>query len=150
MPEPGPVPDRQDIPHLHDAVLDPTGQFIIVPDLGADTLHVYSIVPETIKWVELEPVKAIPGNGPRHGVFAVIGDNTFFYLVNELSNTITGFKVEYQNEEGQDVAEPVWTQLFDISTHGEGGSVPNGTKAAEIEISVSYLTIHLSKSREYQ
>lgn len=138
LPEPGPVPDRQDAPHLHDAVLDPTGRFIIVPDLGADTLHVYSIVPGTIKWVELEPVKAVPGNGPRHGVFAVTGDHsTFFYVANELSNTITGYKVEYEDEDGEETAAPVFTQLFDISTHGEGGHVPNGTKAAELEISVS-------------
>lgn len=141
MPEPGPVPDRQDVPHLHDAVLDPTGRFIIVPDLGADVLHVYSIVPGTIKWVELDPVKAVPGNGPRHGVFAVTGDDnsTFFYLANELSNTITGYKVDYEDEDGEEAAAPVFTQLFDISTHGEGGHVPNGTKAAELEISVSII-----------
>lgn len=145
LPEPGPVPDRQDVPHLHDAVLDPTGQFIIVPDLGADTLHVYSIVPETIKWVELEPVKAVPGNGPRHGEFAVTADNhTFFYLANELSNTITGYRVSYEDEDGQETAAPLFEQLFDISTHGEGGHVPNGTKAAEIEISVGLPTYLLT------
>ncbi len=136
------------MPHLHDAVLDPTGRFILVPDLGADVIHVYSVVPDTIKWVELDPVKSIPGSGPRHGVFAQFkGDgggggeeeeeeeeeNTYFYVANELSNTITGWKVTYEAE-----STLSFVQLFDISTHGPGGHVPNGTKAAELEISVCY------------
>ncbi|KNG79983.1 hypothetical protein ANOM_011734, partial [Aspergillus nomiae NRRL 13137] len=32
---PGTDPDRQEAPHPHGVVLDPTGQFILVPDLGA-------------------------------------------------------------------------------------------------------------------
>ena len=151
--EPGPVPDRQDVPHLHDAILDPTGQFLLVPDLGSDFVRVYAITPGTIEWVELDPIKSIPGSGPRHGAFAVFGgegedqgkggdEKTFFYVVNELSNTITGYAVTYGEE-----ATVEFEQLFDFSTHGPGGSVPNNTKAAEIEVSVSssspFPSVHL-------
>ena len=34
LPHPGPDPSRQDAPHEHEAILDPTGQYILVPDLG--------------------------------------------------------------------------------------------------------------------
>ena len=133
------------MPHLHDAILDPTGQFLLVPDLGSDFVRVYAITPDTIGWVELDPIKSIPGSGPRHGAFAVFGgkaddkgrrssgdEKTYFYMVNELSNTITGYAVTYGEE-----ASVEFEQLFDYSTHGPGGSVPNNTKAAEIEVSVS-------------
>ena len=130
------MPDRQDVPHLHDAILDPTGQFLLVPDLGSDFVRIYAIVPDSIEWVEQEPVKAKPGSGPRHGAFAVVGEGedkkTYFYLANELSNTISGFEVTYGEE------NPFEFQLlFDYSTHGPDGSVPKNTKAAEIEVSVS-------------
>lgn len=127
----GPVPDRQDAPHLHNTVLDPTGKFILVPDLGADRVHVYLIKPNSVTWTELDPVVAVPGSGPRHGAFAVSGKNTFFYTINELSNTITGYKVTYPTN-----STLGFTQLFDISTHGPNGTVPAGTKAAEIHVSV--------------
>lgn len=126
---PGPVPDRQDAPHLHDAILDPTKKFIVVPDLGSDLLRLYRIGSKNV--TQIPSVKAVPGSGPRHGGFATVGRNTFFYNVNELSNTITGYSVSYKND------TPVFTRLFDFSTHGPGGSVPAGTKAAELVVSVS-------------
>lgn len=136
LPAPGPVPDRQDVPHLHDAILDPTKQFLLVPDLGSDLVRVYKIpagvASASVK--EVTPIKALPGSGPRHGAFAVVGTNTFFYHVNELSNSITGYTVAYKGD-----AAPEFTRIFDFSTHGPGGSVPKGTKAAEIVVSVRIL-----------
>lgn len=137
---PGPVPDRQDAPHLHDAILDPTRKFIIVPDLGSDLLRIYRIGATNV--TQLPPVKALPGSGPRHGAFAVVGRKTFFYNVNELSNNITGYSVSYTRNTLE------FTRLFDFSTHGPGGSVPAGTKAAEIVVSVS--TFHPVLIREQQ
>lgn len=133
LPAPGPVPDRQDVPHLHDAILDPTKAFLLVPDLGSDLVRVYKIpvAGNASSVAEVTPIKAVPGSGPRHGGFAVVGNNTFFYHVNELSNTITGYTVAY----GWGSA-PVFTRIFDFSTHGPGGSVPKGTKAAELVVSV--------------
>jgi 6-phosphogluconolactonase (cycloisomerase 2 family) len=131
MAGPGPVPDRQDVPHLHHTIIDPTKRFMVVPDLGADLLRVYALQKGSIAWTEIDPVVALPGSGPRHGVFATAGPNTFFYVLNELSNTISGYKVTYAP------GALKMTRLFDFSSHGPGGSVPAGTKAAELKISVS-------------
>ncbi|OIW24773.1 putative isomerase YbhE [Coniochaeta ligniaria NRRL 30616] len=130
--KPGPVPDRQDVPHLHDAILDPTKQFLLVPDLGSDLVRVYKIPAglASASVQEVAPIKAVPGSGPRHGGFAVVGKSTFFYHVNELSNTITGYTVAYTGD-----SAPEFTRIFDFSTHGPGGSVINGTKAAELVVS---------------
>ncbi|KAK8138158.1 hypothetical protein PG984_001538 [Apiospora sp. TS-2023a] len=129
MAGPGPVPDRQDVPHLHHTIIDPTNKFMVVPDLGADRLHVYALQKGSIEWTEIDPVVALPGSGPRHGVFATAGPNTFFYVLNELSNTISGYKVTYAQDKLK------MTLLFNFSSHGPGGSVPAGTKAAELKIS---------------
>lgn len=136
------VNPRQEVPHEHDAILDPTGKFILVPDLGADLLRVYKIAAGSIDWTAQTPVKAVEGSGPRHGAFAVLGGNTFFYSYNELSNTVTGYKVKYTDGGIE------FTQLFDVSSHGEGGSVPAGTKAAEIEVSPDQRYILLSSRLE--
>ena len=131
---PGPNAERQEAPHEHHAVLDPTQKYILVPDLGADLIRVFKTQSGSTAVTALEPVKAVPGSGPRHGGFAVQGDKTFFYTLNELSNTITGYTVVYDGDKA-----PVFTRIFDISDHGEGGSVPAGTKAAELVVSVSHL-----------
>ncbi|KAK7988172.1 hypothetical protein PG989_008487 [Apiospora arundinis] len=129
MAAPGPVPARQDVPHLHHTILDPSKRFMVVPDLGADLLRVYSLKRGSIAWTEIDPVQALPGSGPRHGVFATAGHNTFFYVLNELSNTISGYKVTYAH------GALKMSRIFDVSSHGPGGSVPAGTSAAELKIS---------------
>ena len=129
---PGPDPDRQEVPHLHQTILDPTKRFIVVPDLGADLLRIYKIESGSTSVTAVSTVDAVSGSGPRHGAFSVIGNKIFFYTVNELSNTITGYRVEYEGD-----SAPEFTQLFDFSTHGPDGSVPEGTKASEIVVSVS-------------
>jgi 6-phosphogluconolactonase (cycloisomerase 2 family) len=78
---PGPVPDRQNAPHPHEALIDPTDSFVVVPDLGADLIRVFSIDPSTSLLKESTPFPATPGSGPRHGAFLKSGDNTYFFLV---------------------------------------------------------------------
>ncbi|KAH7029825.1 Lactonase, 7-bladed beta-propeller-domain-containing protein [Microdochium trichocladiopsis] len=137
---PGPVPDRQEAPHLHDAILDPTRKFLVSPDLGADLLRLYRITGNS--WTAITPAKAVPGSGPRHGGFAVHGPNTYFYTVNELSNTITGYKVTYS---GSSIS---FAQILNFSTHGPGGSVPAGTSSAELEISPDQRFVLISSRNE--
>lgn len=138
---PGAVPARQDAPHLHHAVLDPTGKFILVPDLGSDLVRVYKIACGSVAVTEVAPIKAVTGSGPRHAAFAVHGQNTYLYTVNELSNTISGYSVSYKSNDA-----PEFTRLFDFSTHGPGGSVPAGTKSAEIVVSVSSIPLAADKN----
>lgn len=98
---PGPVADRQAAPHPHEAVLDPTGQYIIVPDLGADLIRVYAINAKTLALTEKASLHAPPGSGPRHAAFhnpsGVSSEDatTFLYLATELASTIISYSVTY-------------------------------------------------------
>jgi 6-phosphogluconolactonase (cycloisomerase 2 family) len=47
--KPGPNPARQEAPHPHEALLDPTGKYILVPDLGADLVRVFCYDEKTYK-----------------------------------------------------------------------------------------------------
>lgn len=98
---PGPEADRQDAPHQHEAILDPTGHYVLVPDLGADLVRIYSWDQESLKLHPLAPLHAAAGSGPRHAAFwkpySVACENctTYMYLVAELAGTVTGYAVTY-------------------------------------------------------
>ncbi|OCL06363.1 putative isomerase YbhE [Glonium stellatum] len=132
MNRPGPVAARQEAPHEHEAILDPTGRYLLFPDLGADLVRVYSFDASTSSLVEREPLKADPGSGPRHAVFwspdksYARNSTLYFFLIHELSNTITSYRVRYE-EAGGLAFEKVQT----INTFG-GKTVPTGAAAAEI------------------
>ncbi|KAI1638102.1 YkgB protein [Biscogniauxia mediterranea] len=128
--QPGPNASRQEAPHPHDAILDPTASFVLVPDLGADLVRVYQANPDDLSLTDIEPLVAAPGSGPRHGVFKTVLDKTYFYLISELANTITGYDVTYNENKTLSFAE-----LFVIPTHGEAVDLPEGTGAAEILLS---------------
>lgn len=128
--EPGTDPVRQEAPHPHQATIDPTGQYILVPDLGADLVRVYA-VGDDLSLTPVEPLATPAGSGPRHGAFVVTGDSTFFYLVTELGNTILGYSVTYRE------GFLVFQQVYESSTHGKGEDVPYYVGAAEIIVSVS-------------
>ncbi|KAF7947763.1 hypothetical protein EAE96_008842 [Botrytis aclada] len=128
MPGPGPDPlQRQLTPHPHEALLDPTEKYIIVPDLGADLVRVFSIDPATALLTELTPYTAPPASGPRHGVFHVTdGGDTYFYLVSELANTVSSFKVTY----GEGAEGLTFTNIDSRGIYGDE-KTPEGAAAAE-------------------
>ncbi|KAH6659535.1 Lactonase, 7-bladed beta-propeller-domain-containing protein [Truncatella angustata] len=127
--QPGTVPDRQDAPHPHEALLDPTGGYILVPDLGADLVRVFRVEEGGLNWTAIDALVAAPGSGPRHATFLVTGNRTYLYLIQELANTITGYDVTYNSD-----STLGFTELFTITTHGAGGIVPSGAAAAEITL----------------
>ncbi|PWY67917.1 putative isomerase YbhE [Aspergillus heteromorphus CBS 117.55] len=133
--EPGPVPDRQDASHCHGVVVDPTGQFVLVPDLGADLVRIFRVNPYTGLLEPQEPLVAAPGSGPRHGVFWTPKGATsqtkdvLFYLTSELSNHLTGYKVTYPTNRTISFDE-----FYTSNTYG-GLTPPNGSKVAEVAIS---------------
>ena len=136
--QPGPNPSRQDAPHDHEAILDPTGQYILVPDLGADLVRVFSYDETTLKLNPLAPLQAAPGSGPRHAAFwnpygvASEDSTTYFYLVAELGGTVTGYSVEYlPNGGGLN-----FTEVYNTSTYGLLKS-PQLNAPAEVHVSVS-------------
>ncbi|TFB03612.1 putative 6-phosphogluconolactonase [Trichoderma ghanense] len=122
-------PDRQDAPHPHEAVLDPTGKFLLVPDLGMDLIHLYSFDPNTLALKDITPLSVKPGSGPRHLTFVVKGIKTFAYLVTELGNTIIGYDVTYPN------GQIKLSEIFNIPSHGAGPAEPSSYAAAEVVVS---------------
>ena len=129
--QPGPVADRQAAPHPHEAILDPTGQYILVPDLGADLVRVFCFDEGSL--YEHDPLKVLPGSGPRHAAFWTPGQNasegTYLYVVTELTSTVTGYKVDYLPQGGLG-----FTQVYNTTSLG-GSPVPNTTYASEVAVS---------------
>jgi 6-phosphogluconolactonase (cycloisomerase 2 family) len=128
---PGTNPSRQEAPHPHEVILDPTGSFIIVPDLGADLVRVFAIDPKTSLLTESTPFPVPAGSGPRHGTFLKADSGkTFFFLISELANTIASYEVEYSP------AGLNFTNVFLSGTYGNR-TTPDGAAAAEAILSVS-------------
>ncbi|MER6945623.1 beta-propeller fold lactonase family protein [Nonomuraea sp. NPDC000554] len=74
----GPVADRQEGPHAHQAVFH--DGLLHVSDLGTDEIRRYTLDGEP-----LPPLKLPPGTGPRH--FAFSGSR--LYVAGELDGTVT-------------------------------------------------------------
>ncbi|CZR63507.1 uncharacterized protein PAC_13404 [Phialocephala subalpina] len=127
--QPGPNPDRQEAPHPHEAILDPTDSYIAVPDLGADLVRIFKIDPKTSLLTAVTPIPVPAGSGPRHGTFlkAACG-NTYFFLISELANTIASYNVTYSD------SGLSFQQLFISGTYGNQ-STPVGAAAAEAILS---------------
>jgi hypothetical protein len=126
LPHPGPNPVRQDVPHVHQTILDPTSKFIIAPDLGADKLHIFSINPSNGILTPCPSYNATPGIGPRHAAFTVREGKTFMYLASELGNNVTSFEVIYpkpRSANGCLALQPIQTAYPYLSTPPAGSAV---------------------------
>lgn len=74
---------RQASAHAHASAIDPSGNYLLVPDLGADRVFVHGYDAATRVLSPGQAFSAPPGSGPRHLVFGA--DGRFVYLLNELS-----------------------------------------------------------------
>jgi 6-phosphogluconolactonase (cycloisomerase 2 family) len=94
----GIISERQQSPHPHAAVFTPDGRYLVVPDLGADSLRIFRFDAQATD-APLQTtafgVATTPGSGPRHFVFHPNGK--FAYCVEELSGTVCA----YQYAEGR-------------------------------------------------
>ncbi|MET7997777.1 lactonase family protein [Amycolatopsis sp. NPDC005232] len=73
--------------HAHQVVNDPTGQWVLSVDLGADSVYVYSLDTGSGKLALHQQVKLPSGAGPRHLTFHPNGRHA--YLAQELRPEIT-------------------------------------------------------------
>ncbi|KAL4742827.1 Lactonase, 7-bladed beta-propeller-domain-containing protein [Aspergillus similis] len=106
---PGKIPDRQEAPHPHQTFLDPTGSFVLVPDLGADLIRVFAIDKSNGELNTCPSLNYTLGGGPRHGVFRTTSDSeprirgrapgpeTVLYVAGELNGKVEAFAVSYPN-----------------------------------------------------
>ncbi|GAA4981740.1 lactonase family protein [Nonomuraea thailandensis] len=79
----GPHP-RQTSPHPHHVIVDPSGRFALVPDLGADRVFVHRFDRRTRALSDGPlPYAVQPGSGPRRVLFHPHGRTV--YLLNELT-----------------------------------------------------------------
>ncbi len=84
---------RQIQSNPHQVVFDISGRYAVVPDLGADCLHIARWDEDSGK-LELTEKKAVQsGDGPRHGVFHPKGP--WFYLFSELGLSISVYEFDY-------------------------------------------------------
>jgi 6-phosphogluconolactonase len=87
----GPNTARQQGPHAHQVVFDPTNRYLLEADLGIDQILVYRFDQASGRLTPNDPPSAsvTPGSGPRHLAFHPNGQ--FVFTINELSSTITAF-----------------------------------------------------------
>lgn len=88
----GPNRSRQEGPHPHWVGVDPTNQFLMVPDLGIDQVVVYRTDLNAGEIERHGAGECPPGAGPRHMKFSP--DGMFAYVGNELDLSITVFRYD--------------------------------------------------------
>jgi 6-phosphogluconolactonase len=91
----GPNHERQEGPHVHSATFTPDQRFVLVADLGMDTLLVYAFDAATGRLREHTRVSARPGAGPRFKVFHPGGQH--IYVNHELDNTVVVYDYDAEN-----------------------------------------------------
>lgn len=87
--------ERQSSAHIHSAVFAPDGDYLFLPDLGADKIRCYEFSSESkaplISHPELS-VATKPGSGPRHFIFHPNG--RFAYCIEEMGGAVNVFSYE--------------------------------------------------------
>jgi len=104
----GPDASRQDGPHAHCIITDPTNKFVLCTDLGTDKITIYKFDDKTGKISVNDPAFATvkPGAGPRHLLFNPNGK--VLYCITEMGATVNSFN--------WDSAKGALTEFQSIST----------------------------------
>lgn len=125
---------RQDVPHPHEVKVDPSGKYILVPDLGADMIRIFKIDQSSGRLTSCGQAKTGAGDGPRHIKFWKSDAGVqIAYTVNELGNSVSSWAV---SDSGSCLS---LSKLQTLSTFAAGKKGSSMTKAAEIQIAGSWL-----------
>ncbi|MGY0022160.1 lactonase family protein [Streptomyces sp. cg35] len=81
----GPHPQRQQAPHAHQVLPDPSGHWVVSVDLGTDSVRVCALTDGRLTPHHETALR--PGSGPRHLAFHPSGRHA--YVLNELAPTLT-------------------------------------------------------------
>ncbi|KAI1150729.1 Lactonase, 7-bladed beta-propeller-domain-containing protein [Nemania diffusa] len=120
----GTLGPNQTAHHPHQALLDPSGRFMVVPDLGGDQILVLRV--ENDAFAITNSVSLFAGAGPRHGSFvAGAGGKTYFIVACELSNLVVLYEVSYTDKEGI-----AFKWISEQSSYGGTTAAKNTTSAA--------------------
>jgi len=90
----GPTPERQEAPHAHCIIPDPSNRYALAADLGADRVFVYRLDLEGkgLRQVENGDAVMLPGAGPRHLAFHPTLPLVF--VANELDSTVATLRFD--------------------------------------------------------
>ena len=91
----GPNSERQEGPHMHSATFSPDQRFVLVADLGIDTLVVYAFDASTGRLREPIHTSTRSGAGPRFKAFHPSGQRV--YVDNELDNTVAVYNYDAES-----------------------------------------------------
>ena len=132
----GPRKDRQQKAFAHQTFYTPDGKLMGVCDLGCDRVNFYDYKKPGGLEKPVLTIKADPGDGPRHAIFS--NDGKFLFVVNELSSTVTSYKVEAPTPP---LTNSSTHQLPPFTRIGKWSMLPEGctlketeTKAAAIKL----------------
>ena len=120
----------------HQIIPDPTGEYVLVPDLGADVVRIFRVSRDPVtrnRLIEQPPLQFRSGSGPRHGTFVEISGGMFFYVINQSANTLVTFSVSYLGNKSlvfKALAE------MDLLVRMNGTRVDRDVKASHLQISV--------------
>jgi len=109
----GPNAERQEAPHPHAVLFDPTGKFIATADLGTDMVRVYTVDGGQLALVSEAAVE--PGSGPRHVAFHPGGN--FLYVINELTANIAAFAFDPATGQLGNIVQLISTVPEDFPEH---------------------------------
>ncbi|KAK2041217.1 putative isomerase YbhE [Colletotrichum somersetense] len=128
----GPNKARQDQSRAHQAVLDPSGRFFAINDLGTDSVVIIDSKDDAYEITSRNNV-GTAGCGPRHGAwYPPKGDKPLAYIVAcELTNTLEVLSV---SNNGSSIS---LTRTQELSTYGAAFPPANATSAAAGEIVIS-------------
>lgn len=100
---------RQQGPHAHGVTLDPSGRYVLSPDLGADKvfIHRFDRATGALSANAGSTIDLPPGSGPRHLVFSP--DGRFAFVDTELTGAVYVFRWNA----GAGMATPVMNVALD-------------------------------------
>ncbi|KAI1840881.1 hypothetical protein JX266_012891 [Neoarthrinium moseri] len=135
VPLPGPTGPAaaQAVHRAHQAVLDPTGQFFAIADLGGDAIHFL----DTSSWeITSSAVVKPAGAGPRHGAF-IGGEDMclpkYYVVACELKSLIILYELSQTDDGKMELKNPQT-----LSTYGDAFPPNNATSAAAGELIASH------------
>jgi 6-phosphogluconolactonase len=130
----GPNAERQEGPHAHCIVPDPSGRWALAADLGIDRVLLYRLDGDAGRLTEVEQGSARmrPGAGPRHLAFHPTMPLVF--VANELDSTVTALRF--------DAERGALSVLHSHSTLPEGWRGANSV--ADIHVAPSGRTLYVS------
>src|SRR6267378_2169033 len=130
----GPTPERQEAPHAHCIIPDPSNRFALAADLGADRVFVYrlDLGGKALHHIEEGDAVMRPGAGPRHLAFHPTLPLVF--VANELDSTVATLR--FDPERGA------------LSPQGTLSTVPTGWPGtnypADIHVAATGRTLYVS------